>query len=361
MSVPGKVMWRYLIIFLPVVGMIAITTTLSRDSSDSVMPPKLGVATHMQQEGLDSIVLQESNSERNDQKSLDTVLYERFQLHLLHDRPTNKWPPKTPYPLPGAVLPYRRIVAYYGNFYSKGMGVLGELPREEMIKRLQEEVKRWQHADPVIPAQAALHYIAVTAQARPGTGAKYRLRMPHSELDKVIALANSIDALVFLDVQVGHSTLQEELPALEPYLSLSNVHLGIDPEYSMKSGNVPCDVIGTFDASDVNYASSYLAGIVKKYQVPPKILVVHRFTKPMITNYRNIVTRAEVQIVMNMDGFGSPAKKKDSYIGAVVAEPVQFTGFKVFYKNDRVAGRKDVMQPIEIMELYPRPIYIQYQ
>ena len=35
------------------------------------------------------------------------------------------WPVPTVYPNAGALLPFKRIVAYYGNFYSKGMGVLG--------------------------------------------------------------------------------------------------------------------------------------------------------------------------------------------------------------------------------------------
>ena len=39
---------------------------------------------------------------------------------------TAPWPVKTVYPNIGAVLPFKRIVAYYGNFYSKGMGILGE-------------------------------------------------------------------------------------------------------------------------------------------------------------------------------------------------------------------------------------------
>lgn len=39
------------------------------------------------------------------------------------------------YPLPGALLPFNRIIAYYGNFYSKGMGILGEYPAEEMFSK----------------------------------------------------------------------------------------------------------------------------------------------------------------------------------------------------------------------------------
>ncbi|MCK7557177.1 hypothetical protein MKQ70_20080 [Chitinophaga sedimenti] len=114
---------------------------------------------------------------------------------------------------------------------------------------------------------------------------------------------------MFPDVQVGHSTVQEELPALAGYLSRPQVHLGIDPEYSMKGGEVPCSVIGTLDAEDVNYAIQFLTALVKQHQLPPKILVVHRFTRAMLTNYRNIHVTPEVQLVVNMDGFGFPAKR----------------------------------------------------
>ena len=70
----------------------------------------------------------------------------------------------------------------------------------------------------VIPA---LHYIAVTAQQSPGPGNTYRLRMPFQQIDKIISWANEINALVFLDVQVGLSDLQKELPALEKYFELT--------------------------------------------------------------------------------------------------------------------------------------------
>jgi hypothetical protein len=43
------------------------------------------------------------------------------------------------------------------------MGILGEIPRAEMIKKLQV-VAKWQAADSTTTAIPALHYIAVTAQ-----------------------------------------------------------------------------------------------------------------------------------------------------------------------------------------------------
>ncbi|UPK67015.1 hypothetical protein [Chitinophaga filiformis] len=290
----------------------------------------------------------------------DTTLFNKIQLLLVHNKPSVKWPVKTEYPLPGAILPYKRIVAYYGNLYSAGMGILGALPPDEMLQQLSAEVRKWEVADTSLPVQPALHYVAVTAQGKPGASGKYRLQMPDTEIDKVLQLAERINAIVFLDIQVGLSTLQEEIPMLEKYLRMPNVHLGIDPEYSMKNRQPPCTSIGTFDAEDVNYASSYLSKLVQTYGLPPKVLVVHRFTQGMVTNYKAIQLHPEVQIVMNMDGFGSPAKKLDSYKGWISNQPVQFTGFKLFYKND-VATGGHLMTPEEVLELYPRPVYIQYQ
>lgn len=184
--------------------------------------------------------------------------------------------------------------------------------------------------------------------------------MPPDQINKAIELAAQINGIVFLDIQVGQSTLQEEIPLLKKYLKMPKVHLGIDPEFSMKYGQSPGRAIGTFDAADVNYAASYLADLVNEYNLPPKILVVHRFTKPMLTNYKNIKMHREVQLVIDMDGFGFPEKKKNTYYHCIYKEPVQFAGFKIFYKND-TKEVKQLMSATDILQLKPRPIYIQYQ
>jgi hypothetical protein len=142
---------------------------------------------------------------------------------------------------------------------------------------------------------------------------------------------------------------------------MPNVHFGVDPEFSMKTGAKPGSVIGTFDAADINFVSNYLAKLVKENNLPPKILVVHRFTQGMVTNYKNIKLQPEVQIVMDMDGWGMQARKISTYKSFIYREPVQFTGFKLFYKNDfREPGSK-IMTPEEVLKLKPQPVYIQYQ
>ncbi|MCW3121665.1 MAG: hypothetical protein JWQ38_1157 [Flavipsychrobacter sp.] len=294
---------------------------------------------------------------------LDTAKYKALTLHLVHDSASAKWPVKGPYPLPGAILPFKRIIAYYGNFYSTRMGILGELPPDEMLKKLMGEVKKWQQADTHMAVIPAIHYIVASAQSAPGKGGKYRLRMPFTQIDKALELAKKVNGIVFLDIQVGWSSLQEEIPVLEQYLKMPNVHLAIDPEFSMKDKvHKPGTIIGTFDAADINYASEYLAKLVKQYNLPPKILVVHRFTMGMVTNYTQIKLRPEVQTVMDMDGWGFPAKKVNSYKLAEVSNPVQYTGFKLFYKNDiQTPPWKTIMSPQDVLKLYPQPVYIQYQ
>ncbi|KND51443.1 MAG: putative lipoprotein [Parcubacteria bacterium C7867-001] len=306
---------------------------------------------------------------------LDTADYDKRMLALAHVVPatttststattTKKslWPAKTVYPNAGALLPFNRILAYYGNFYSKGMGVLGEYPEDVMIAKLLAEKKNWEAADPSTPVIPAIHYIVVTAQGSAGKDGKYRLRMPDDQIDKALAVAEKVHGVVFIDFQVALSNLQTELPIYEEYLKKPNVHLGVDPEFAMQpSGKKPGTVIGTMDATDINFAASYLAKLVQDNKLPPKVLVIHRFTKGMVTNYQAIKPLPEVQIVIDMDGWGFGAKKINTYNTVITPEPVQFAGFKLFYKNDLKAPSTRLLTPAEVLKLTPAPIYIQYQ
>ncbi|MCC7160160.1 hypothetical protein IT399_00305 [Candidatus Nomurabacteria bacterium] len=274
---------------------------------------------------------------------------------------THLWPVKTVYPNAGAILPFNRIIAYYGNLYSTKMGVLGEYPEAIVFEKLKNEVKKWEEADPSTPVIPALHYIAVVAQGSAGDDGKYRARMPYSEIDKVLAMAEKINAIVFLDIQVGFSTVEKEIPLLEKYLKMSQVHLALDPEFSMKGTIRPGKVVGTLDAADINFASNYLANLVKENNLTPKILMVHRYTQKMVTNYKLIKTLPEVQIIMHMDGWGGEAKKINTYQQFIYKEPVQFTGFKLFYKNDVFEKGTVLMSPEKLLKLNPRPVYIQFQ
>jgi len=273
------------------------------------------------------------------------------------------WPVKAPAPLAGSILPRKRIVAFYGNPLSKKMGILGEIPYDAMLSKLDSTVALWRAADPTLPVQPALHLIVSVAQGQPGKDSMYRQRSDPDLIEKVYGLARSRGAITILDIQAGKSTLQAELPVIERFLARPDVHLGIDPEFNMhhnREGRVPGSKIGAMTAADVNGVIQYLASIVTKYHLPPKVLIVHRFTTNMLQDAEQIRLDPRVQVVINMDGWGQPWLKFDTYARCEVAEPVQFTGFKLFYHNDTRKG-DPILSPREVLALRPRPIYIQYQ
>lgn len=295
-------------------------------------------------------------------ENVDTAAYNSKLKALANGDTTGRWPVKNqPYPNAGAILPFKRIVAYYGNLYSKRMGVLGEYPPKELWQKLRHEVAVWEKADPTTPVQPAIHYIATVAQGAPQKDNSYIQRMPDRQIDSALAIAKMGKAIVFLDIQVGHSNVMNEVPRLEKYLKLPQVHLGIDPEFSMKDGSLPGRKIGNMTAADVNFCANYLAKLVRNNNLPPKILVVHRFTQGMLKEYKSIKLHPEVQIVINMDGWGEPILKFSTYKSYIFREAVQFTGFKLFYKNDLKKKPNRMLTPQELLTLKPHPIYIQYQ
>jgi hypothetical protein len=268
-----------------------------------------------------------------------------------------RWPVPVPDPLPGSIIPEHRIVAFYGNPLSKRMGILGEIEPEEMLRRLEATATEWAAADSGQKVLPALHLIATVAQGYPGPARKYRLQMPDSVIKRVADWVEKRGWILILDIQPGLSSVEAELPVLLPYLKRPYVHLALDPEFAMKDGHLPGrDWMGNMDASEVNHAVDVLAKLVEEHQLPPKVLVVHRFTRNMLKNVSRIKRDPRVQVVIDMDGYGSPGSKMGAYRWFVVRHPVQYTGFKLFFKND-----KPMMKPAEVLELYPKPMYIQYQ
>jgi hypothetical protein len=271
------------------------------------------------------------------------------------------WYPEMPEFMPGAIMPCARIVAYYGNPNSTRMGALGEFPKDDMLARLKRQVEEWERADPSTPVVPALHMVAVVAQGEPGTSGHYRSIMLDRDVQKVYDWAREIGGIFFVDIQVGTDDIRNILPRFEWILKNPDVHLGVDPEFMMKDGSRPGTRIGTMDASDVNYVTEYLAGLVREYDLPPKIFILHRFTSRMVTNHDRMILRPEVHIVNHMDGWGAGWLKRDTWRDQMVREPIQFSGFKIFYKHDQSREGWALMSPAEMLRLHPVPLYIQYQ
>lgn len=271
--------------------------------------------------------------------------------------------PKGPEHLAGALFPENRIVAYYGNPHSKKMGVLGEYPEQQMLSMLDKTIADWRKADPSTPVIPAIHLVSVVAQGDPGPDGGYRRRENSQTIEQAYNWAKSRKGLLFLDIQAGHSTVQTELPLLLKYLERPEVMLGVDPEFYMhykREGLKPSTKVGQMMASDVNYAIQTLDKLVREKNLPPKILIVHRFRADMVPDAENIKPTPHVQVVMDMDGWGPPWLKFDSYRDYIVTHPVEYTGFKLFYHNDTRKGDA-LLTPFEVLRLLPKPLYIQYQ
>jgi hypothetical protein len=265
--------------------------------------------------------------------------------------------PEMPPSLPASLFPGCRVVAYYGNPLSKRMGILGALPADSMLAHLARTAKKYETADSVMPVIVALELVTPVAQAAPGRDGKYKLRMKDSTIEHFYSLSVKAKGLLILDMQVGKSTVGAEIVPLLPYLQRANVHLALDPEFSVKRKDKrPGQVIGTLDAEDINLAIDSLAALVTRFNLPPKMLIVHRFTIPMLTHAAKIKIDPRVQVVLCMDGFGPPEDKYGSYAAYVHDRPVQFPGVKLFFKQDI-----PMLTPREVLGLDPRPVYVQYQ
>jgi hypothetical protein len=164
------------------------------------------------------------------------------------------------------------------------------------------------------------------------------------------------DLLLIIDIQIGRTSVEKEMAIIEEFLIEPNVHLAIDPEFSMDEGQVPNEDIGGVDAEDINYAQEELARIVEEHNLPPKLLIVHRFTDGMIRDSDEIDEVENVQFILDFDGFGDPASKQSGYGLYANEDSVEYTGIKLFYDQDQ-----PLMQPDDVLELDPPPDFVMYQ
>jgi hypothetical protein len=202
----------------------------------------------------------------------------------------------------------------------------------------------------------AFELIASVAQNWPAENNTYLLRTEAKHLDAYADFCEENGMLLILDVQIGHSTIEDEIEAIRPWLERPFVHLAIDPEFAMPPGVVPGTAIGSVDAAEIAYAQRALAAIVEELDLPPKVLIVHRFTEGMIRNADKLEPVPGVQLVIDFDGFGEPAAKIAGYNLFVRDQPVEFGGIKLFYRQD-----VPLMTPTEVVNLYPPPDVVIYQ
>jgi hypothetical protein len=186
---------------------------------------------------------------------------------------------------------------------------------------------------------------------------------------KYIDAAQSNGFLVIIDTQLGALTPVEAIKPVLKYLSYDSVHLAIDPEFEVNDLDVrPGQVIGHITGEQINQVQSAMSDYLTANSIKEdKILMVHRFTEGMIKNAEAVKTYDHVDLIMNLDGHGSPGLKVKVYnsLYTEVAAAKASGGFKLFFQEDKPA----MMTPRQVMGMDPVgktgirkvPKYINYQ
>jgi hypothetical protein len=273
-----------------------------------------------------------------------------------HDR-SNPQKPAGPPQLPGGgrvLLPNYRVVALYGAPQDDQLGELGIGTPAQAAAKLIAQCSPYQQPDrPVMPA---FELIATLVTAAPGDDGRYRYRQSDEVIDRYLSAARRAKALLILDIQPGRAQFMDEVRAYRSYLEQPDVGLALDPEWSMRPGQVPGTVIGSTDSAVVNRVSSYLAKLVSDDNLPQKLLIVHQFTTGMIEHKPKLAERDGVALVINVDGFGDRPNKVSKYRLFARAKWPWFNGFKLFYHEDL-----HLMRPRMVLALRPSPDVVIYE
>jgi hypothetical protein len=263
-------------------------------------------------------------------------------------------------PADGSILPYYRVVSYYGQPHNSSMGILGEYAVNDDLAglqaALQEQAAEFELVDPSRPVKLAFEVIATVAQGDEMSDGSWLLSTDDPTIQRFVDYAAENDMLVILDVQIGRRGVPGELDLIRHWLEYPHVHLALDPEFAMAEGEVPGEQIGQIDAADVLYAQQFLVDLCAELGLPPKILIVHQFHYTMIKNKADVQPLPGVQLVFDMDGHGPPAMKYETYGVMNTQESIEFNGIKLFYQFDQ-----PILSPEEVLALDPIPDVIIYQ
>lgn len=261
------------------------------------------------------------------------------------------------YTAPGpSVLDNRQIVSYYGNPYTADMGILGSGDPEAIAALLEARAQEYDALNGDTSVIAALHLVYAVAQYHEGDDGLYLQYVDDEEVQTYIRVAEEHGMLLFIDLQIGRSNVEDELRKVLPYLRRPNVHLALDPEFAVAAGEVPGAVLGSLRGPDINHAQEALAGLVRREGLPPKLLMVHQFVDSMVLDGPAIAHYPNVELIIDMDGYGPAAVKRVKYEEYANEPYATRAAIKLFFEHD-----PDLMSAEDVLALIPRPSVIIYQ
>ncbi len=254
------------------------------------------------------------------------------------------------------IIGNKQIISYYGNPYTPDMGVLGTADLETIASELEARATRYDQLNGDMGVIPAIHLVYAVAQYYPTDNGLYLQYVSDEDVHRYLDLTERHGMLLFLDLQIGRSSVAAEIRKVLPYLRYPQVHLAIDPEFAVSGTEVPGSDLGSLRAKDIDEAQALLQELVDEEGLPPKILIVHQFVDSMLQDTSAIRPYDGVELVFDMDGFGPAAVKRAEY-EQLAAEPYAVhTGIKLFFRHD-----PDMMSEEDVMRLQPTPTVVIYQ
>ena len=250
-----------------------------------------------------------------------------------------------------------QAIALYGAPNTPIMGALGQYTPDDAARAVVRLAAEWDAINGDRGAIGVLHLITAVAQPHPMRDGSYLLRLGPESIGEYVEAARAHGVLLILDVQVGMAEPLAEAQRLEPFLREPFVHLALDPEFAMHANrDVPGKAIGSLDAAQVNPVQRYLAGLVRRERIPAKTLVLHQFRDDMLHDVDRIERVDGVDLVIDMDGWGSIEQKLAGYQAYARGPHAEYAGFKLFYHWDQ-----PLLTPAQVMALPHPPDYLIYQ
>lgn len=274
----------------------------------------------------------------------------------------------------------RRFVGFYGNPASPALGAMGQVTPEQALTLMRDGGTLTGYLDTgcfpspcqgtvqpgLLDAFAAdgahvvpmFNYIASVAQPSCGTHL-----FPIEDFQAGIDVAGASGGYVIFDLQPGSQDFLTHAQFYEQALLSPHVSLGIDPEWRCAwPGQTEFDRRGTVTAAEINVVIEWLADLVNAQALPQKLLVIQQFRDDMIQNRDELVSRPEVQVVIQMDGEGQGnLSNKDgtwNNITAGTEDNHWRWGWKNFFVRDHPDGP---YTPADTLNRTPIPVYVTYQ
>ncbi len=275
---------------------------------------------------------------------------------------------------PQSFMRDQTLISVYGRSFGVApiLGMLGQLESFDELERVVEPwttgVREVTNGQRVVVAPHLLYALARPCQE---AGDSCLIFLDASGVDIVgeyVEPALERDMAVILDAQIGRSSPEYIVRRMidAGFLAYPNVHVALDPEFATLRGQVtPGDPIGQLHADQINSIQELLAGYVRDDNLPfKKVLIVHQVIDALTDSWTMIPAKqeieefAEVEVIINADGFGSPDAKVYKYNAVTDRQAypgLRWRGFKIFHYNPYAPRFSDtpVMTPRQVFGLDP--------